>query len=69
MVKGVRAEAPGLRCDVSFRLDQKTANVKVAIGSTAMQRSVSTEKQKNDTCAKRVSLHKNSKNNKQDGNY
>jgi hypothetical protein len=47
MVRGRRAEAPGLRSDVSFRLDQKTGNFKAAIGSRAMQWSVLAEKQKN----------------------
>ena len=48
MVRGGRAEAPGPRSDVSFRLDQKTANFKVASGSRLMQRSGFTEeKQKN----------------------
>jgi len=48
MVRGGRAEAPVPRSDVSFRLDQKTGNVKVAIGSRPMQWSVLTEeKQKN----------------------
>jgi hypothetical protein len=48
MVRGGRAEAPGPRSDVSFRLDQKTANFKVAIVSRVMQWSPLTEeKQKN----------------------
>ena len=48
MVRGGRAEAPVLRSDVSFRLDQKTANFKVAIESRPMQWSALTEeKQKN----------------------
>ncbi len=48
MVRGGRAEAPLPRSDVSFRLDQKTANVKAAIASRPMQWSVSPEeKQKN----------------------
>jgi hypothetical protein len=48
MVKVGRAEAPGPRSDVSFRLDQKTANFKVAIVSREMQWSVLTEeKQRN----------------------
>ena len=37
MVRGGRAEAPGPRSDVSFRLDQKTANFKAATDSSAMQ--------------------------------
>jgi hypothetical protein len=48
MVRGERAEAPGPRSDVSFRLDQKTGNFKVAVDSRAMQWSAVTEgKQKN----------------------
>jgi hypothetical protein len=47
--RGGKAEAPGPRSDISFRLDQKTANFKVAIGNRAMQWRVSTEeKQKNE---------------------
>ena len=43
-----RAEAPVPRSDVSFRLDQKTANFKAAMVSRQMQRSPLTEgKQKN----------------------
>jgi hypothetical protein len=42
------AEAPAPRSDVSFPLDQKTGNFKVAIASRQMQRSALTEeKQKN----------------------
>ena len=48
MVRGGRAEAPP-RSDVSFRLDQKTGNFKVAIESRPMQWSEFTEgKQKNE---------------------
>jgi hypothetical protein len=48
MVRGGRVEAPGPRSDVSFRLDQKTGNFKVAIESRGMQWGVLTEeKQKN----------------------
>ncbi len=48
MVRGGRAEAPVPRSDVSFRLDQKTTNFKVAIVSRLMQWSELTEeKQKN----------------------
>jgi hypothetical protein len=48
MVRGERAEAPAPRSDVSFRLDQKTANFKVAPGSRVMQWGVLTkEKRKN----------------------
>ena len=65
MVRGGRAEAPVPRSDVSFRLDQKTGNFKVAIGSRVMQWGVLTEgKQKNKLAAKRVSFHKNNNNNK-----
>ena len=54
MVRGGRAEAPVPRSDVSFRLDQKTGNFKVAFGSRAMQRSALTEeKQKNDLAQKK----------------
>ncbi len=49
MVRGGRAEAPVPRSDVSFRLDQKTGNFKVAIGSRPMQWSALPEgKQKNE---------------------
>jgi hypothetical protein len=48
MVRGGRAEAPAPHSDVSFRLDQKTGNFKVAIASRVMQWSPLTEeKQKN----------------------
>ena len=48
MVRGGRAEAHVPRSDVSFRLDQKTDNFKVAIGSREMQWGISTEEnQKN----------------------
>ena len=48
LLRGGRAEAPGPRSDVSFRLDQKTGNFKVAIASRLMQWSAFTEgKQKN----------------------
>jgi hypothetical protein len=48
MVRGGRAEAPAPRSDVSFRLDQKTANFKAAMESRAMQWSgLTEEKQKN----------------------
>ena len=48
MVRGGRAEAPGPRSDVSFRLDQKTGNFKAAMVSRVMQWSPLTEeKQKN----------------------
>ncbi len=47
MVRGGRAEAPVPRSDVSFRLDQKTANFKAAFESRLMQWSgLTEEKQK-----------------------
>jgi hypothetical protein len=49
MVRGGRAEAPGPRSDVSFRLDQKTGNFKVTIASRVMQWiPLTEEKQKNE---------------------
>jgi hypothetical protein len=56
MVRGGRAEAPAPdpRSDVSFRLDQKTDNFKVAIGSREMQWGISTEEnQKNQLTARK----------------
>jgi hypothetical protein len=48
MVRGGRAEAPGPRSDVSFRLDQKTGNFKAASHSRPMKWSLlPEEKQKN----------------------
>ncbi len=67
MVRGGRAEAPAPRSDGSFRLDQKTRNFKMAIGSRRMQWSPLTEeKQKNQLAQTefRLSLHKNNNNNK-----
>jgi hypothetical protein len=53
MVRGGRAEAPVPRSDVSFRLDQKTANFKAATGSRGMQWGPLTEeKQKNELAQK-----------------
>ncbi len=53
MVRGGRAEAPVPRSDVSFRLDQKTANFKAAIPRRTMQWSALTEgKQKNELAQK-----------------
>ena len=53
MVRGGRAEAPLPRSDVSFRLDQKTGNFKVARDSRLMQWSVlPEEKQKNQLAQK-----------------
>jgi hypothetical protein len=52
-VRGGRAEAPAPRSDVSFRLDQKTGNLKVAFLGRVMQCSVLTEgKQKNELAQK-----------------
>ena len=49
MVRGGRAEATGPRSGVSFRLDQKTGNFKVAIHCRVMQWSALTEgNQKNE---------------------
>jgi hypothetical protein len=54
MVRGGRAEAPGPRSDVSFRLDQKTGNFKVTIGSRPMQWcELTKEKQKNEFAAQK----------------
>jgi hypothetical protein len=53
MVRGGRAEAPVLRSDISFRLDQKTGKFKVACDGSQMQWSVlSEEKQKNQLAQK-----------------
>jgi hypothetical protein len=53
MVRGRRAEAPVPRSDVSFRLDQKTGNFKVAIQSRVMQWGPLTEgKQMNELAQK-----------------
>jgi hypothetical protein len=46
MVRGGRAEAHVPRSDVSFRLDQKTGNFKLAKASRAMQWSALTEGKK-----------------------
>jgi len=65
MVRGGRAEAPVLRSDISFRLHQKTDNVKVTFGSRLMQWSVLTEKkQKNELAYTEFRCHKNKNNNK-----
>ncbi len=59
MVRGGRAEAPVPRSDVSFRLDQKTGNIKVAIVSRDMQWSALTEeKQKNELAQKEFRFKK-----------
>jgi hypothetical protein len=53
MVRGGRAEAPVARSDISFRLHQKTGNVKAASHSRVMQWRVLTEgKQKNELAQK-----------------
>jgi hypothetical protein len=54
MARGGRAEVHGRgSSDVSFRLDQKTDNFKVATGGREMQWGVFTEeKQKNELAAK-----------------
>jgi hypothetical protein len=66
MVRGGRAEAPVPRSDVSFRLDQKTGNFKVAFDSRPMQWSPSTEgKQTNELAKKEFRFIKN--NNKKGG--
>ena len=53
MVRGGRDEAPEPRSDVSFRLDHKRGNFKVATGSRVMQRGALTEgKQKNKLAQK-----------------
>ncbi len=53
MVRGGRAEAPAPRSDVSFGLDQKTANFKAATESRVMQWSpLPEEKQKNQLALK-----------------
>ena len=64
MVRGGRAEAPGPRSDVSFRLDQKTGNFKVAMESRQMQWSALTEgKQKNQLAQTEFRFIKNNNNN------
>ncbi len=51
MVRGGRAEAPGPRSDVSFRLDQKAGNFKVAFPSRQRQWSALTEEKKKNQLA------------------
>ena len=69
MMRGGRAEAPGPRSDVSFRLDQKTGNFKVVIQSSLMQWSPLTEgKQKDELAQKEFRFIKNN-NNVRGGNY
>ena len=70
MVRGGRAEAPGPRSDVSFRLDQKTGTFKAATASRAMQWSVLTEgKQKNELAQKEFRFIKTIKIIIRSGNY
>jgi hypothetical protein len=65
MVRGGRAEALVPRSDVSFRLDQKTRNFKVAIESRVMQWSLLTEeKQKNQLAQTEFRFIKNNNNKK-----
>ncbi len=51
MVRGGRAEAPVPRSHVSFRLDQKTGNIKMAMPSRDMQWSGLTEGKKKNQLA------------------
>ncbi len=68
MVRGGRAEAPVPRSDVSFQLDQKTGNFKVAIGSRDMQWSALTEEnQKNQLAQTECRFMKNNNNNNKGG--
>ena len=53
MVRGGRAEAPAPRSDVSFRLDQKTGNFKVAAVSRKNQWGVLTEGKQTNELAKK----------------
>ncbi len=53
MVRGGRAEAPGPRSDVGFRLDQKTGNFKAVTGSRVMQWSELTEEKKKNELAQK----------------
>ena len=65
-MRGGRAEAPVPRSDVSFRLDQKAGNFKVAIQSRQMQWSVLTEeKKKNQLAQTEFRFIKNNNNNKE----
>ena len=65
MVRGGRAEAHAPRSDVSFRLDQKTGNFKVAIPSRVNQCGALTEgKRKNELANKTEVRFKNNNNNK-----
>ena len=70
MVRGGRAEAPAPRSDVSFRLDQKTGNFKVAMLSRDMQWSVLTEgNQKDELAQKKIRFIKTIKIIIKGGNY
>ncbi len=62
MVRGGSAEAPAPRSDVSFRLDQKTGNFKVAKESRVKQWGVLTEEKQRNELAQKVFLHKNNNN-------
>jgi hypothetical protein len=53
MVRGGRAEALGPRSDVSFRLDQKTGNFKMAIARREMKWSPLTEGKQKDELAQK----------------
>jgi hypothetical protein len=53
MVRGGRAEAPVPRSNISFRLDQKTGNFKVAVVSRDMQWSALTEEKKKNQLAQK----------------
>ncbi len=64
-MRGGRAEAPVPRSDISFRLDQKTGNFKVAILSRPMQWSVSPEEKQKNQLAQTVWLYRNNDNNKE----
>jgi hypothetical protein len=66
MVRVGRAEALVPRSDVSFRLDQKTGNFMMAVGSRLYQWSYLT-KEKELSCANRGSLHNNNNNNNKGG--
>jgi hypothetical protein len=59
MVRGGRAEAHVPRSDVSFRLDQKTGNFKVAKDSSVMQWSALTEGQQTNELALPHENHEN----------
>ena len=65
-VRGGRADAPGTHSDVSFRLDQKAANFKVATGSRRNQWSPSTEEtQQNELAQTELCFIKNNNDDKE----